>query len=153
MVWAQPHIPHIKYRGRKDTGNLQNKSKTKATRRPSDPFLQKPREKQAETPSRSPGPNPLLYGPKTSHQTSLKASHTFQHLPSKRRSLEATARSSPYPPRGSGTAYPRYVRARGKQGRIDPWLYVVAGIERSKAAGAHSGVLSGSRGCCTGAGG
>jgi hypothetical protein len=33
------------------------------------------------------------------------------------------------------------VRARGKQGTTGPWLYVVAGIEHSKAAGAHSGVL------------
>jgi hypothetical protein len=122
-----------------------------------------PARKTSQTPSRKPGPNPVLYSRKTSHRTSPKASHTFQHLLSKRRSFETTARSSPYPPRGSdmarqsgpvaAAAHPRCVRQPGKQGKTGPWLYVVAGIERSKAVGAHSGVLSGSRGCCTGAGG
>jgi hypothetical protein len=106
MVWAQPHIPHVHTyteAERIPVISTQNKTKTKAARRPSDPFLQK-------TKNRS----------KTSHQTSLKASRTFRHLPLKRRSIQATARSSPYPPRGSdtvrhsGPADPRCVRARGK---------------------------------------
>jgi hypothetical protein len=143
VVWAQPHISPYTYihRGRKDTGNLKQNNQ-----------IPKRRDDKATQSSKR----------KTSHRTSPKASHTFQHLLLKRRSIEATARSSPYPPRKSDTAphstpaaaaQPRCVRSRGKQGTTGPWSCVAAGTGHSKAAGAHSGVLSGSRGCCTGVGG
>jgi hypothetical protein len=129
-------------------------------KRRDDPATRSKAPKNKPNPRPKPRAKPATLQPKISHRTSPKASHTFQHLLLKRRGIEATL-SSPYPPRGSDTARhsgpaavdPRCVRARGKQGTTGPWLYVVAGIERSKVAGAHSGVLSGSRGCCTGAGG
>jgi hypothetical protein len=77
MVWAQPHIPHIKYRGRKDTGNLQNKNQTKATRRPSDPFLQKPR-KNKPNPKPKPRAKPATLQPKNKPPN---VSQSISHVP------------------------------------------------------------------------